>query len=165
MHTAEIWTKSYRFFFYFLKAFWSLKRDKNFTLCWCFCVKIPFILLLIKWSEMDPNVKRQTLAETFDQAKSNSIPECMSRALITYWLILCQHTQLSVASTVWRDSKLLYKVPWQTRDWALLQFCIWSQGRNWYWWYYNRVCLSGGYTSRPLLVTSLMASLCYRFLP
>ena len=75
----------------------------------------------------------------------------------------CQHTQLSVASTVSRDCNMLYKGPWQTRDWALLQFCIWAQGRNWYWWYYNRVCLSGGYRSRPLLVTSFIASLFYRF--
>ena len=40
-----------------------------------------------------------------------------------------------------------------------------SYGRNWYWWHYNRVCLSVGYTSRPWLVTSLMASLFYPFLP
>ena len=40
---------------------------------------ISFILLLIKWSEMDPHVKPQTLVETFDQANSNSITECMSR--------------------------------------------------------------------------------------
>ena len=32
---------------------------------------------------MDPNVKPQTLVETFDQVNSNSIPEYMSRALIT----------------------------------------------------------------------------------
>ena len=38
-----------------------------------------------------------------------------------------------------------------------LQFCIWAQGRDWYWWHYNRVCLSEGYTSHPSLVTSLMA--------
>ena len=38
---------------------------------------ISFIPLLIKRSEMDPNVKPQTLAETFDQANSNSIPEYM----------------------------------------------------------------------------------------
>ena len=44
-------------------------------------------------------------------------------------------------------------------DWVLLQFCIWAQGRNWYWWHYNRICLSKGYTSRPLLLTSLIASL------
>ena len=30
---------------------------------------------------MDPNVKPQTLVETFDQANSNSIPEYMSQAL------------------------------------------------------------------------------------
>ena len=82
MHTAEIWNK-YIDFFNFLEAFLSLNRDKYFSLYWCFCVRISFILLLIKWSEMDPNVKPQTLVETFDQANSNSIPEYMSRALIT----------------------------------------------------------------------------------
>ena len=59
-------------------TFLSLNRDKYFALYWCFCVRISFILLLIKWSEMDPNVKPQTLVETFDQANSNSIPEYMS---------------------------------------------------------------------------------------
>ena len=32
------------FFFYFLKAFF-------FALCWCFYLRISFILLLIKWSD------------------------------------------------------------------------------------------------------------------
>ena len=73
MHTAEIW-KIYRFF-YFLKALLSFNRDKYFALYWGFCVRISFILLLIRWSEMDPNVKPQTLIETFDQANYNSIPE------------------------------------------------------------------------------------------
>ena len=30
------------------------------------------------------------------------------------------NTQLSVASAIWRDCKLLYEGPWQTRDWALI---------------------------------------------
>ena len=121
MHTAEIWKKY--IFFYFLKAFLELNWDKYFALYWCFCVTISVILLLIKWSEMDPNVKPQTLVETFDQANYNSIPE-YNVALITLLTnFLCQHAQLSVASAVWRDCKLLYEGPWQTRDWALLQFC------------------------------------------
>ena len=32
---------------------------------------------------MDPNVKPQTLVETFDQANSNSIPEYMSQQCLT----------------------------------------------------------------------------------
>ena len=72
MHTAEIW-KKYIEFFYFLKAFLLLNWDKYFTLYWCFCVRISFFLLLIKWHEMDPNVKPQTLVKTFDQANYNSI--------------------------------------------------------------------------------------------
>ena len=55
MHTAEIWEKMYRSFTYFLKAFLSLIRDKYLALYWRFCVRISFILLLIEWSEMDPN--------------------------------------------------------------------------------------------------------------
>ena len=78
MHTAGIWKSTQLFLFFLYKAFLSLNRDKYFALYWCFCVRISFILLLIKWSEMDPNVKPQTLVETFDQANSNSIPEYMS---------------------------------------------------------------------------------------
>ena len=60
MHTAEIW-KKYRLcrLFYFLRAFLSLNREKYFALYWCFCVRISFILLLIKWSEMDSNAKHR----------------------------------------------------------------------------------------------------------
>ena len=163
MHTAEILKKCIDLFNFLNWAFLSWNRDKYFAFCWYFGVRISFILLLIKWSEMDSNVKPQTLVETFDQANYNSIPE-YNVALITLLTnFLCQHAQLSVASAVWRDCKLLYEGPWQTRDWVLLQFCIWAQGRNWYWWHYNRVCLSEGYTSRPLLVTSFMASLFYPF--
>ena len=32
---------------------------------------------------MDPNVKPQTMVETFDEANSNSVPEYMLRGLIT----------------------------------------------------------------------------------
>ena len=70
MHTAEMW-KKYIDFLNFLKAFLSL-----ILLYWCFCVSISFILLLIKWREMDPNVKPQTLlVDTFHQANYNSTPE------------------------------------------------------------------------------------------
>ena len=72
----------YRTFAYFLKAFLSLIRDKYLALYWRFFVRISFILLLIEWSELDPNVKSQTLAETFDRANHNSILE-YNVALIT----------------------------------------------------------------------------------
>ena len=40
-----------------------------------------------------------------------------------------------------------------------------APGLSWYWWpHYSRVCPSEGYTSRPLLVTSFVASLFYPFL-
>ena len=77
MHIAEIWEKIYRSFAYFLKAFLSLIRDKYLVLYWRFCVRISFILLLIEWSEMDLNVKSQSLVETFDRANHNSILEYM----------------------------------------------------------------------------------------
>ena len=81
MHTAKIW-KKYKAFFLFPEAFLSLNWDKYFALYWCFCVRISFILLLIKWSEMDPNRKPRTLVETFDRANHDSIPG-YNEALIT----------------------------------------------------------------------------------
>ena len=96
MHTAENW-KKYIDFFYFLKTFLSLSRDKYFALYWCFCVRISFILLLIKWSEMDPNVKPQTLVETFDRANYNSIPEynVAIKTLLTYLMFVLPHVHRS----------------------------------------------------------------------
>ena len=49
---------------------------------------------------MDPNVKPQTLVETFDEANSNSIPEYMLRGLITLLTYPVQCAQLSLASAV-----------------------------------------------------------------
>ena len=72
IHTAEIWKKYIDFFCFLKAAFLSLNRDKYFALYWCFSVRMSFILLL---SEMDPNVKPQTVVEIFNQAHSNSIPE------------------------------------------------------------------------------------------
>ena len=66
-----------------MKAFLSLNRDKYFALYWCFRVKMSSIFLLIKWSEMDPNVKPQTLVETFKQVNSYYVPEYVSWAPIT----------------------------------------------------------------------------------
>ena len=70
MLTTEIWKKEIHFF-YFLKALLLLNGDKHFAIYWCFCVRISFIFLLIKWNEMDPNVKPQTLVEIFDQVIVN----------------------------------------------------------------------------------------------
>ena len=61
---------------------------KYFALYWCFCIRISFILLLIKWSEVDRNVKPQTLVRTFDQANSNSFPVPFI-ALLTYPVSIC----------------------------------------------------------------------------
>ena len=81
----------YRFFGYFLKAFLSLNRNKYFALYWRFCVRISFILLLIKWSELDPNVKSQTLVESFDRASHNSALEYNVTliTLLTYPVSTC----------------------------------------------------------------------------
>ena len=63
--------------FYFLKAFLSLN-----CIILVFFVRISSILLLLQWSEIDLNVKPETLVETFDQANYNSVPEYIV-ALIT----------------------------------------------------------------------------------
>ena len=73
--------KKYIDFFYFLKAFLSLNRDKYFALYWCFCVRISFISWLsgVKWIRIGSHRPWLRL----DQANSHSIPELMSRAVIT----------------------------------------------------------------------------------
>ena len=60
---------------YFQKAFLSI--NKYFALYCCFSVSKSLSFYFIRWSEMDPNVKPQTLVETFDQVNFNSIPEYM----------------------------------------------------------------------------------------
>ena len=56
----------------------------------CF-VRISFNLLLIEWSEMDLNVKPESLVETFDQANYNSILEYIVAliTLLTYPVSTC----------------------------------------------------------------------------
>ena len=73
-------------------------------------VTISLILSLIKWSEMDPNVKPQTLVETFDQANSNSIPAChgspkleltsSKRHIKTFHVVVMQGRQRNVPKRV-----------------------------------------------------------------
>ena len=84
MHIPEIW-KKYIIFHLFPESIFIIESgyQKLFRIILVFlCWDSAFILLLIKWSEMDPNVKPQTLVETFDQANYNSIPE-YNVALIT----------------------------------------------------------------------------------
>ena len=53
---AYSWNQEKIYRFYHKKwSILSLNWDKYFALYWCFCVRISSILLLIKWSEMDPN--------------------------------------------------------------------------------------------------------------
>ena len=75
--------KKYVDFFYFLKAFLSLKWDKYSTFG-VFVLGFPlsfYWLSGVKWIRMQ-DVKPQTLVETFEQANYNSIPE-YNVALIT----------------------------------------------------------------------------------
>ena len=107
---------------------------------------------------MDPNVKPQTLVETFDQANYNSIPEYNVAliTLLTYPVSTCTaersfsgmkrlQTPLRRTMTDERLSSLAILHIHKLKD------LIDIDGIN-----YNRVCPSEGYTSRPLLVTSLM---------
>ena len=59
---------------------------------------------------MDPNVKPKTLVETFDQANYSFYlgVYCRSHNFVD---LSCQHAQLSVASAVCGDCKLLYEGP------------------------------------------------------
>ena len=76
------------------------------------------------------------------------------------------HCCMSVASAVYKETANSFTKDHDRREIELScnSAHTQAQGRNWYdWWHYNRVCPSERYTSRPLLVTSLMASLFYPF--
>ena len=111
---------------------------KYFALYWCFCIRISFILLLIKWSEVDPNVKPQTLVGTFDQANSNSFPVPLI-ALLTYPVSICTADR---SFSGWIDCKLLTK----DHDRREIELSCNSahartQGRYWYWWRHKKILL------------------------
>ena len=54
----------------YAKAFLSLNRDKNFALYWCFCLKISFILLLTKWSEIGERSRCEATDLSWDLSPS-----------------------------------------------------------------------------------------------
>ena len=106
---------------------------------------------------MDPNVKPQTLVETFDQANSNSIRTiCSSHNFVDLSCVDMHSARLQTplrrTMTDERLSSLASLHIHKHKDVIDIDGII-----------YNRVCLSVRYTSRPLLVTSLMASLFYPF--
>ena len=114
---------------------------------------------------MDPKVKPQTLVETFDQANYNSIPE-YNVALIT---LLTYHVSICTAERSFSGMKRLQTPLRRTMaDERLSSITILHIHK-----YKDVIDFDGiikefarlkGYTSRPLLVTSLMASLFYPFL-
>ena len=72
---------------------------------------------------MDPNVRLQTLVETFDEANSDSIPENMSWALIT---LLTYPVSIHTAERSFSSLKRLQtplRGPKQTRDWIIELSC------------------------------------------
>ena len=117
-------------FFYLLKTFLPLNSDKYFELFWCFVLGFPlsfYWLSGVKWIRMWSH--RPCNGWDFWPCQLQFYPgvECSSHNFLD---LSCQHAQLSVASAVCGDCKLLYEGPWQTRDWALLQFCTCT-------WHYN----------------------------
>ena len=115
----------------------------------------------VKWIRMQ-DVKPQTLVETFDQANYNSIPK-YDVALIT---LLTYPVSTCTAERSFRGMKRLQTPLWRTMtderlmsSLAILHIHKHKDVIYIYWWHYNGVCPSEEYTSRPLLVTSLMALL------
>ena len=155
--------KKYVDFFYFLKAFLSLKWDKYSTFG-VFVLGFPlsfYWLSGVKWIRMQ-DVKPQTLVETFEQANYNSIPE-YNVALITL-LTYPVNMQSWAYLPRYEETANYFTKDHNRREIELSCNSAHTQaeGRNWYWWRYNRFSRSEGCTSRPL--TSLMAPLFY-FLP
>ena len=84
---------------------------------------------------MDPNVRSQTLVETFDRANHNSILEYNVALITLLTYILCQHALLSVASAVYSPGRVLpYK--------RLMGICRWMGSHFHDWIDYNRVAFS-----------------------
>ena len=108
------------------------------------------------------DVKPQTLVETFEQANYNSIPEYNVAliTLLTYpvnmhsWAYLQRYEETANYFTKDHDRREI--------ELSCNSAHTQAEGRNWYWWRYNRFSRSEGGTSHPL--TSLMAPLFY-FLP
>ena len=156
----------YNFFLFpELQAFSSLNGDKYFASYRCFCVRISFywssgVKWIRMWSHRPCNWLRLLTKPT--PILSRSI--CSSHNFVD--LSCVNDAQLSVASAVWRDYKLRKKDhDRQEMELSCKSAHKQEQGPNWYWWHYSRVCPCEGYTSRPLLVASLMGSLFYPFLP
>ena len=84
---------------------------------------------------MDPNVRSQTLVETFDRANYNSILEYNVALITLLTSTLCQHALLSVASAVYFPGRVLpYK--------RLMGICRWMVSHFHDWIDYNRVAFS-----------------------
>ena len=122
------------FFFISWKHFYHYIEmiHKFFALFLVGVFELVFSLSFLKWREMDPNLKPQTLVESFDHANPQFYPGVYValRALLGRSCVTV-HRELSVVtSAVRRDWKLLCEAAWrETIDWAVLQFCTFTSAR------------------------------------
>ena len=121
---------------------------------------------MTKWGKMDPNETPQTLVDTFDQANSNSILEsvCSSHNFVDLRYPVSTCTAECSLSGMKRLYTPLRRTMTDERLSCMLQFCTYTTG--------NKevidndgigteFCPFEGYTSRPLLVSSLMTRHCF----
>ena len=143
-------------FFYLLKTFLPLNSDKYFELFWCFVLGFPlsfYWLSGVKWV-ID-------LGRDFWPSQLQFYPGVYVMALITlltYPVSIC--TAERSFSGMRRLQTPLRRTMTEERltgSLAILHMSS-SYGRNWYWWYYNRVCLSVGYTCISPFACNLLGS-------
>ena len=101
--------------------------------------ELVFSLSLLKWREMDPNLKPQTLVESFDHANPQFYPSVYVALRALLGLIVCHHAQ-GVERSNFSSAKRL-KTPLRssmTWDDRLSCFAILHihkrKGVNGYWW-------------------------------
>ena len=130
------------FFFISWKHFYHYIEmiHKFFALFLVGVFELVFSLSLLKWREMDPNLKPQTLVESFDHANSQFYPGVYVALRALLGLIVCHHAQ-GVERSNFSSAKRL-KTPLRssmTWDDRLSCFAILHihkrKGVNWYWWF------------------------------
>ena len=144
--------------FYFQKAFLWRNRDKYFALYWCYDFPYPFTDE-VEWKGSE--CEATDLRWDFWPSQLQFYPGVYVMALITlltYPVSIC--TAERSFSGMRRLQTPLRRTMTEERltgSLAILHMSS-SYGRNWYWWYYNRVCLSVGYTCISPFACNLLGS-------
>ena len=149
--------------FYFLKELLSFNRDKYFALYGVFVLRFPLSFYLsggVEWIRMWSHRPWLRLLTKRPPSLSQSISNSQNFVDLSRlnmhsgaWLQRYEYANSFKKDHDRREIEFSCNSAYEHKD--VIYLC---------WWRYNWVCLSKGYTSRPLLVTSLMVSLFHPFL-